>query len=125
LHYRPRLQAVRPAADQFRRPGRGPSDRLYLLHWLKALDPDLTEGLHFPSMLYGGKLLGHLSGAGLAYHRKEASKDGKPRRADKLLVARQVCAQPAKLDVDDLTEKLARLVFAIRKANDLAAMLPA
>jgi predicted ATPase len=204
----------------------GPSDRLYLLHWLKALDPDLTEGLHFSIMFYGGKLLSHLSGAGdseaddgddrvaemetslielrrlnqhmaividsdkqapdaqlndtkqriirefeqgqslawvtagreiesyldpawieaalrakhadfdrmedttkygdrMAYHRKKASKDGKPRQADKLLVARHVCTQPAKLDVDDLTEKLARLVFAIRKANDLAAMPPA
>jgi len=41
----------------------GPSDRLYLLHWLKATDDTLVESLHFSIMFYGGKLLSHLSGA--------------------------------------------------------------
>lgn len=39
----------------------GPSDRLYFLWWLKALAPDLIEGLHFSVMHYGGRLLSHLS----------------------------------------------------------------
>jgi hypothetical protein len=35
----------------------GPSDRLYLLHWLKAVAPELREGWHFSVMHYGGRLL--------------------------------------------------------------------
>lgn len=40
----------------------GPSDRLYLLHWLKLVSPELKEGVHFSVMYYGGSMLGHLSG---------------------------------------------------------------
>lgn len=39
----------------------GPSDRIYLNHWIKAVDDDLVEGLHYSIMFYGGSLLSHLS----------------------------------------------------------------
>ncbi len=39
----------------------GPSDRIYLNHWIHNLDPDLVEGLHYSIMFYGGRLLNHLS----------------------------------------------------------------
>lgn len=39
----------------------GPSDRIYLSHWLRAAAPELEEGLHFTIMFYGGRLLSHLS----------------------------------------------------------------
>lgn len=39
----------------------GPSDRIYLRHWLAMHDPDLIEGLHYSIMFYGGRLLSHLS----------------------------------------------------------------
>lgn len=39
----------------------GPSDRLYLKHWIRALDETLVEGLHYSIMFYGGRLLSHLS----------------------------------------------------------------
>lgn len=39
----------------------GPSDRIYLLHWLKAVDASLAEGIHYSIMFYGGRLLSHLS----------------------------------------------------------------
>lgn len=39
----------------------GPSDRIYLNHWLHAADPQLVEGLHYSIMFYGGRLLSHLS----------------------------------------------------------------
>lgn len=39
----------------------GPSDRVYLLHWLSKLAPDLKDGLHFSIMFYGGRLLSHLT----------------------------------------------------------------
>lgn len=39
----------------------GPSDRIYLRHWIASLDPDLIEGIHFSIMFYGGRLLSHLS----------------------------------------------------------------
>ena len=39
----------------------GPSDRIYLKHWIKTLAPDLVEGLHYSTMFYGGRLLSHLS----------------------------------------------------------------
>lgn len=39
----------------------GPTDRLYLRHWLAALDPELIEGVHYSLMFYGGRLLAHLS----------------------------------------------------------------
>ncbi len=39
----------------------GPSDRIYLKHWLKAYAPELDEGVHYVVMFYGGRLLSHLS----------------------------------------------------------------
>ena len=41
----------------------GPSDRIYVNHWIRALSPDLVEGLHYSVMYYGGRLLSHLSAA--------------------------------------------------------------
>lgn len=41
----------------------GPSDRIYLQHWLEQQDSHLKEGVHFAIMFYGGKLLSHLSAA--------------------------------------------------------------
>jgi AAA domain, putative AbiEii toxin, Type IV TA system len=39
----------------------GPSDRIYLQHWLSLIDPELIEGIHYSLMFYGGRLLNHLS----------------------------------------------------------------
>lgn len=39
----------------------GPTDRLYLNSWIKALDATLIEGVHYSIMFYGGRLLSHLS----------------------------------------------------------------
>lgn len=39
----------------------GPSDRIYLKHWLGQKAPELREGVHFGIMFYGGKLLSRLS----------------------------------------------------------------
>jgi hypothetical protein len=39
----------------------GPSDRIYLRHWIAAKDPELIEGVHYSIMFYGGRLMSHLS----------------------------------------------------------------
>jgi predicted ATPase len=39
----------------------GPSDRIYVKHWLSAVAPDLEEGFHYSIMFYGGRLLSHLT----------------------------------------------------------------
>jgi AAA domain, putative AbiEii toxin, Type IV TA system len=39
----------------------GPSDRIYLLHWLREVAPDLVEGVDFSIVFYGGALLARLS----------------------------------------------------------------
>lgn len=39
----------------------GPSDRIYLNHWVKSIDEKLVEGIHYSIMFYGGRLLSHLS----------------------------------------------------------------
>ncbi len=39
----------------------GPSDRIYLNYWLKAVAPDLAEGIHFSYSIYGGKILSRFS----------------------------------------------------------------
>ena len=39
----------------------GPSDRIYLNHWIKQKDESLTEGLHYSIMIYGGRLLRRLT----------------------------------------------------------------
>ncbi|MFJ4374914.1 ATP-dependent nuclease [Pseudomonas japonica] len=39
----------------------GPSDRLYLNHWIKGMAPQLLEGTHYSIMFYGGRLLRHLA----------------------------------------------------------------
>lgn len=37
----------------------GPSDRTYLNHWIKKLDPDLLEGIDYTILFYGGSVLSH------------------------------------------------------------------
>ncbi len=39
----------------------GPSDRIYVRHWLNSVNPDLREGVHYTIMFYGGGLISHLS----------------------------------------------------------------
>ncbi len=39
----------------------GPSDRIYLNWWLRSIDPQLVEGIHYSIMFYGGRLASHLS----------------------------------------------------------------
>ncbi|HEX3599843.1 MAG TPA: AAA family ATPase [Lacipirellulaceae bacterium] len=39
----------------------GPSDRIYLNHWIHAVAPELKENTHYSIMFYGGRLLCHLS----------------------------------------------------------------
>lgn len=39
----------------------GPSDRIYLLHWLRGVAPELVEGVDFSIAFYGGALLARLS----------------------------------------------------------------
>ena len=39
----------------------GPSDRIYVNKWLQIFSPELTEGLHYSIMFYGGRLLSNLS----------------------------------------------------------------
>jgi hypothetical protein len=39
----------------------GPSDRIYLNHWLSSIASDLIEGVHYSIMFYGGRLLCHLT----------------------------------------------------------------
>ncbi|TXN82900.1 AAA family ATPase [Methylobacterium sp. WL8] len=39
----------------------GPSERIYLQHWITSADPGLIEGMHYSIMFYGGRLLSHLS----------------------------------------------------------------
>jgi hypothetical protein len=39
----------------------GPSDRLYIRHWLDKVDHELIEGVHYSLMFYGGRRLAHLS----------------------------------------------------------------
>lgn len=39
----------------------GPSDRIYVKHWLKAFDSRLIEGVHYTIMFYGGGLISHLT----------------------------------------------------------------
>lgn len=40
----------------------GPSDRIYINHWIRNRAPELVEGIHFSIMFYGGRLASHLSG---------------------------------------------------------------
>lgn len=39
----------------------GPSDRIYLNHWISHVDDRLIEGIHYSIMFYGGALIRHLS----------------------------------------------------------------
>ncbi|MGJ7603827.1 ATP-dependent nuclease [Variovorax sp. LT1R20] len=39
----------------------GPSDRIYITHWIRSLAPDLREGIDYSVMFYGGRLLNHLT----------------------------------------------------------------
>lgn len=38
----------------------GPSDRIYIRHWISSISPEFIEGIHYSIMFYGGRLLSHL-----------------------------------------------------------------
>ncbi|RYF60685.1 MAG: ATP-binding protein [Comamonadaceae bacterium] len=38
----------------------GPSDRIYIRHWISVLAPDLTEQVDYSIMFFGGALMSHL-----------------------------------------------------------------
>jgi hypothetical protein len=40
----------------------GPSDRIYIRHWISKVNPDLLEGIHYSILFYAGRLLSHYSG---------------------------------------------------------------
>ncbi|POZ52310.1 ATP-dependent nuclease [Methylovulum psychrotolerans] len=40
----------------------GPSDRIYLNYWLTSKNTNLTEGIDYSIMFYGGRLFSHLTG---------------------------------------------------------------
>lgn len=39
----------------------GPSDRIYIKHWLSLIAPNYIEGIHYSFLMYGGALLDHYS----------------------------------------------------------------
>lgn len=39
----------------------GPSDRIYVQHWISMIDDSLKEGIDYSIMFYGGRLLSHLT----------------------------------------------------------------
>lgn len=39
----------------------GPSDRIYLNHWIQQRQPKFVEGVHYSIMFYGGSVLGYLT----------------------------------------------------------------
>lgn len=39
----------------------GPSDRILVKSWIAAVNPDLTEGIHYSVLFYGGRLLSHFT----------------------------------------------------------------
>ena len=45
----------------------GPSDRIYLNHWICAFDARLREGVHYTIMFYGGGLIRHLTASDDAF----------------------------------------------------------
>ncbi|MDD4872326.1 MAG: AAA family ATPase [Kiritimatiellae bacterium] len=46
----------------------GPSDRIYIKHWIKSMAADLVDGVHFSIMFYGGSLCSHLSAEDTILH---------------------------------------------------------
>jgi predicted ATP-dependent endonuclease of OLD family len=40
----------------------GPSDRIYIHHWINKVNPNLLEGTHYSILFYAGRLLSHYSG---------------------------------------------------------------
>lgn len=49
----------------------GPSDRIYLKHWISAVAPELRETIHYSIMFYGGRLLSHLTAVDCATDRDD------------------------------------------------------
>lgn len=71
----------------------GPSDRIYLRRWLREVDQDLIEGIHYSIMFYGGGLLRHLTpddptepGLALEYHEEAVNDFISLRRLNRHLV---------------------------------------
>lgn len=65
----------------------GPSDRLYILHWLKVAAPELIEGIHFSIMFYSGSLLKHLS---VTLNQQEVEEDSEEKADSELDISDSV-----------------------------------
>ena len=78
----------------------GPSDRIYLSHWLRLIDADLIEGVDYSVVFYGGKLLSHTSGSDTEFGLGEKSE---------LLELRRISRRSAIIMDSDRTQKSARI----------------
>ena len=91
----------------------GPSDRLYLKHWLQLLDTLLIEGVHYSVMHYGGSLRAHVTAS------DEPLDDlVKLRSMNRNLIF--VADSDKKKESNEITKTLARIKEEITKEGGIA-----
>lgn len=91
----------------------GPSDRIYIRHWIHALAPELIEGIHYSIMFYGGRLLNHLSA-----HDEEVSEFIDLRSLNQNLAV--VMDSDRKAEGDDINSTKTRIEAEFRSGSGLS-----
>ncbi|MFV2145613.1 AAA family ATPase [Isoptericola sp. G70] len=85
----------------------GPSDRIYVNHWIRRETADLVEGVHYSIMFYGGGLLNHLT-----------TEDVDDEMVDEFIKLRRLNRNMAIVIDSDRTKKGQRLNRSKRRIRD-------
>jgi hypothetical protein len=84
----------------------GPSDRIYLNHWINSADSRLKEGIHYSIMFYGGALISHLSASDDALERFISLRDLNRNMAILLDSDRETADSPLKPHAQRILDEL-------------------
>lgn len=84
----------------------GPSDRIYVKYWLNVCAPELSEGLDYSIMFYGGKLLVHLSA------------DDNDFNVDDVILLRQLNRSPAMIMDSDMKSPGAEITATKKRVKE-------
>ena len=86
----------------------GPSDRIYVKHWIESMDGTLSEGIHYTILFHGGSLIAHVS--------MEDAK-GDEDLSDFIRI-QDLCRNSAVLIDSDKNSRSSRLKFHAKRISD-------
>jgi predicted ATP-dependent endonuclease of OLD family len=98
----------------------GPSDRVFINHWINLKNSSLKEGIHYSIMFYGGKLLSHLTAEFNSEQNEEANDFIKLVKLNRNIAI--VIDSDKKNDSDTINTTKKRIETEIKQESDRAVI---